>query len=52
MEELHRGGFQVISLSRLVISINIGASLPDRPVVIAFDDGFESVYTHALPVLQ
>ena len=52
MEELHRGGFQVISLSRLVISINTGASLPDRPVVIAFDDGFESVYTHALPVLQ
>lgn len=52
MAELHRWGFQVISLSQLVRSIDTGATLPGRSVVIAFDDGFESVYTRAFPVLQ
>ncbi|MFZ0390334.1 MAG: polysaccharide deacetylase family protein [Calditrichia bacterium] len=27
-------------------------NLPQNPVIITFDDGYESVYTHALPVLQ
>ena len=29
-----------------------GAALPDRPVVVSFDDGFYSHYAHALPVLR
>jgi peptidoglycan/xylan/chitin deacetylase (PgdA/CDA1 family) len=29
-----------------------GAPLPRRPVVISFDDGYLSQYTHAFPVLE
>ncbi len=29
-----------------------GTPLPNRPVVITFDDGYESVYTKALPILK
>ncbi|MGP3771250.1 polysaccharide deacetylase family protein [Streptomyces sp. SDT5-1] len=28
-----------------------GRTLPDRPVLITFDDGYEGVHTHALPAL-
>ncbi|WP_306319408.1 MULTISPECIES: polysaccharide deacetylase family protein [unclassified Streptomyces] len=28
-----------------------GRTLPDRPVLITFDDGYEGVHTHALPTL-
>lgn len=29
-----------------------GALLPPRPVVISFDDGYESVYENAYPIMQ
>jgi peptidoglycan/xylan/chitin deacetylase (PgdA/CDA1 family) len=28
------------------------SSLPDRPVAITFDDGFQNFYSHALPILS
>jgi peptidoglycan/xylan/chitin deacetylase (PgdA/CDA1 family) len=51
MHWLHENGYDVISLSRLVQSLRSGTPLPARSIVITFDDGFESVYTHAFPVL-
>jgi peptidoglycan/xylan/chitin deacetylase (PgdA/CDA1 family) len=51
MRWLHEHGYQVIPLSRLVQCLRNGHQLPPRSIVITFDDGFESVYTHAYPVL-
>ena len=39
--------YQVVSLTSLG-----GDGQPDRAVVITFDDGFRSVYEHALPMLR
>jgi peptidoglycan/xylan/chitin deacetylase (PgdA/CDA1 family) len=51
MEWLHTAGIQVITLSQLVACIKNKAPLPRKAAVITFDDGFASVFTHALPHL-
>lgn len=48
---LNEKGYRVLPLSRLVQCIRDGVPLPTRSVVISFDDGFESVYTTAFPIL-
>jgi peptidoglycan/xylan/chitin deacetylase (PgdA/CDA1 family) len=52
MNLLHSWGYTTIPISLLVQAITEGASLPQRPVVITFDDGDEDVYTNAFPIMQ
>lgn len=52
MQALHEWGFTVIPISLLEQAINQGAALPPRPVVITFDDGYQSVYDHAFPIMR
>jgi peptidoglycan/xylan/chitin deacetylase (PgdA/CDA1 family) len=52
MHALVRAGYQAVSIEALVDWLQTGAALPDRSVVITFDDGFRGVREHALPVLQ
>jgi peptidoglycan/xylan/chitin deacetylase (PgdA/CDA1 family) len=51
MQWLHDHGYQTLSLLRLAEHILTGVSLPERSVVLTFDDGYQSVYQVALPVL-
>ncbi len=51
MSWLHDQGYQAISIVRLVDHLQNGASLPERSVVLTFDDGYQSVYEVAFPVL-
>ena len=51
MSSLHEHGYCVIPLSKLVEQLRNGNPLPKQSVVITFDDGFESMYTAAFPVL-
>lgn len=44
-------GFEPWSLSRLIQAGASGAPLPPRLFVVTFDDGYESVYRHAWPIL-
>jgi len=48
MRWLSRAGYQALNLDDLVGSPR---SLPSKPVVITFDDGFASCIEHTLPVL-
>ena len=49
---LKQHGKHFVSIDQ-VIAANAGkATLPANPVLVSFDDGFRSVYTTALPILQ
>ncbi len=45
-------GYTTITTELLVKSINEGATLPLRPVVITFDDGHIATYTTAFPIMK
>jgi len=49
---LYEAGYTALSLMDLCDYVYKGRELPERPVVITFDDGYLSVYTEAFPVLQ
>jgi len=52
MHILAQRGFTGISLSTLLDSWDGRGTLPPRPVVITFDDGFANVLEHAAPLLS
>ena len=52
MTMLRERGFGTISLTDAAALIARGERFPERSMVITFDDGYESVYEHAFPVLQ
>ncbi|OAH15882.1 polysaccharide deacetylase family protein [Streptomyces jeddahensis] len=45
------GGFTPLTTAQLADAWRSGRPLPERPVLITFDDGYEGVHRHALPVL-
>lgn len=52
MKYLREQGYVVISLTELQAGLEQNLPLPQKAVVITFDDGREGVYTHALSILQ
>ena len=51
MRALRDNGFTAITLQQLIDYVDEGIALPDRPIIITFDDGYLSVYTYAFPIL-
>ncbi|WP_206886385.1 polysaccharide deacetylase family protein [Alicyclobacillus mali (ex Roth et al. 2021)] len=45
-------GFHTINFGQLYAAWYYGYKLPRRPILITFDDGYESFYTDVLPLLQ
>lgn len=52
MNALAELNFTAMTVSSLVAAVGGHGSLPARPVVITFDDGFRDFQTGALPILQ
>ncbi|MCC6499631.1 MAG: polysaccharide deacetylase family protein [Anaerolineales bacterium] len=52
MNYLYTHGYRTISVEQLVQAIQVGAQLPSRPILLTFDDGSETVYTDAYPIMQ
>lgn len=45
-------GYNAVSLSQITDYIEKGIDLPEKPVLITFDDGYMSNYEYAYPILQ
>ncbi|WP_328497307.1 polysaccharide deacetylase family protein [Streptomyces sp. NBC_00414] len=52
MAVLSGSGFTPVDTADLARSWRTSGPLPDRPVLITFDDGYAGVHRHALPVLS
>jgi peptidoglycan/xylan/chitin deacetylase (PgdA/CDA1 family) len=52
MAWLWSNGYTTIPISTVVQAIMTGADLPEKPVVITFDDGDEDVFTNAFPIMD
>ena len=52
MRTLHDRGYRTLSLVELAGSIRRGVAIPKLSFVITFDDGYQSVYDQAFPVVQ
>lgn len=52
MQALLAAGYTTVSLQELVAYVQDGVPLPEKPIVLTFDDGYLSNYELAYPILQ
>lgn len=53
MKWLKDNGYEPITLTRLIYALNIGwPPLPDKPIILTFDDGYLDNYETAFPILK
>lgn len=49
---LHANGYHMVSVQQVVDAMAGKAALPPKAVLLSFDDGLESFYTHVYPLLR
>ncbi len=52
MAWLQDNGYSAISVQQVLDAHNGGKPLPDKAVLLSFDDGFSSFYTRVYPLLK
>lgn len=52
MEYLRSHGYQTVVVSDLIDFVHKGKPLPEKPVMVTFDDGFFNNYYYAYPILK
>jgi peptidoglycan/xylan/chitin deacetylase (PgdA/CDA1 family) len=52
MEYLHKNGYHTIAPDQLMAYLRYGKQLPDKPIMITFDDGYLDNYTNAYPIMK
>uniref|UniRef100_UPI00333F4990 poly-beta-1,6-N-acetyl-D-glucosamine N-deacetylase PgaB n=1 Tax=Castellaniella defragrans TaxID=75697 RepID=UPI00333F4990 len=49
---LRENGYQAVSVDQILDARQGGKPLPERAVLLSFDDGYSSLYTRILPILK
>ncbi len=52
LDRLQAEGYTTISLYQLLAYLTEGTPLPEKPVVLTFDDGYRDTYENAFPLLR
>lgn len=52
LDALQKAGYETVTFQRLINYVKYGFSLPEKPILITFDDGYLSNYKIAWPALQ
>ncbi|MDA8229631.1 MAG: polysaccharide deacetylase family protein [Desulfitobacterium hafniense] len=52
MNYLHSNGYSTISMDQFYEFMNGTKRLPDKPILITFDDGYQDNYSNAYPILK
>lgn len=52
MQSLYEAGYSPIDIQELRDYVEKGSDLPEKPIMITFDGGYESCYTIAFPILK
>jgi len=52
MDYLLEKGYTTVTLGEVVAALNSGTSLPAKPIVLTFDDGYRDFFTNAFPILR
>jgi len=49
---LKRYGYETITFTDILNYVDYGKALPEKPVIITSDDGYQDVYTNGFPILK
>jgi peptidoglycan/xylan/chitin deacetylase (PgdA/CDA1 family) len=52
VDYLYHNKYTLLNVTQLIHALTGKTALPERPVVLTFDDGYADFYYHALPVLS
>ncbi len=52
MAWLAENGYTTITLQELLYHLTLGWRLPEKPIILTFDDGYADAYYNAFPILQ
>ena len=52
LKYIREKGYETVDVEQLLAHVKSGAALPEKPIMLTFDDGYETVYSFLLPLLE
>jgi peptidoglycan/xylan/chitin deacetylase (PgdA/CDA1 family) len=52
LKYIEQNGYTTINMSDLIDYVEGKGELPEKPIILTFDDGYQSNYTYAYPILK
>jgi peptidoglycan/xylan/chitin deacetylase (PgdA/CDA1 family) len=49
---LKQQGYKAVFVNDLIMYVNYGGELPEKPVILTFDDGYYNNFTYVYPILE